>query len=126
MYKRQIRHNDEDSPSYANILPYEEGLYRHAIDPHGRTSGVSELDLYSLRVEYDLGFAELMSNTAHSRRYSNSNLDQIYYATNDPAAPVTLEIANTRYLNKQSITSQELRLTSKGDGPFKWVLGGIY
>ncbi|MES2452674.1 MAG: TonB-dependent receptor [Pseudomonadota bacterium] len=121
-----IRHNDEDSPSYANVLPYEKGFYRHAIDPNGRTSGVSELDLYSLRAEYDLGFAELMSNTAHSRRYSNSNLDQIYYATDDPAAPITLEIANTRYLNKQSITSQELRLTSKGDGPFKWVVGGIY
>lgn len=121
-----IRHNNEDSPSYANILPYEDGLYRHAIDPYGRTSGVSELDLYSLRIEYDLGFAELMSNTARSRRYSNSNLDQIYYATDDPAAPITLEIANTRYLNKQSITSQELRLTSKGDGPLKWVVGGIY
>jgi iron complex outermembrane receptor protein len=85
--------------------------------------------IYSLTINYDLGFAKLTSDSSSWRRdsvwtgdvaenfqnllssfYGFAPLISIPYYNDDPSQQV----------------SEELRLTSEGDGKFQWVLGGFY
>jgi len=71
----------------------------------------------SLHVDYDLGFAELTSITAY-RENDSLNVGDVDFTT-------AILVEEFRDNNLQTFT-QELRLTSTGDGPFSWLIGGYY
>jgi iron complex outermembrane recepter protein len=86
------------------------------------------IGLIAATLDVNLGWATLTSATG----YSNTKTDQRIDATTQfGQAPLLLGLAVTgisgldRGLNLDKFT-QELRLTSKTDGPFLWQIGGFY
>jgi len=93
------------------------------IEPNERNS-----DLLALEVIADLGFAELTSATGYATVDENGQRDQTdllisleyYYETFPTFTAFTFEDEETEIFN------QELRLVSKGEGPFNWIVGAFY
>ncbi|WP_116367576.1 TonB-dependent receptor [Parahaliea mediterranea] len=82
-----------------------------------------DYDLYSLTLDYDLGFANLISATTyvdHDHQYPFT-----YFGTDQTIYDGTLEGNDERQVNAEQIT-QELRLVSAGDTRFNWTIGAIY
>lgn len=71
----------------------------------------------SANIDYDLGFATLTSVSSYLKT------NQRLLAEND-SSPAIILAEYTRNNNRQY--SQEVRLTSNGDGPFKWIAGAFY
>ncbi|HAU21963.1 MAG TPA: TonB-dependent receptor, partial [Erythrobacter sp.] len=87
-----------------------------------------ENGLLALEVVADLGFAELTSATGWSNFEDEGQRDQ-------STLLITLEYsyelfpsftAFTREEGEEERINQEIRLVSKNDGPFNWILGGYY
>lgn len=75
-----------------------------------------ELGGGSVRVDYDLGFANLTSITAYRSYMSDFE---------DDSDGISLDGFNVGREENGENFSQELRLTSTGEGPFAWI-GGFY
>lgn len=71
----------------------------------------------SLKAVYDLGFATLMSLSAYRYNRVNSAIE----VDRTPAALIDLTDHRPAH-----VFSQELQLSSVGDGPFTWLFGGYY
>ena len=69
----------------------------------------------TLRTSFELGIANLETTSS----YQSSNA---YQESDSDASPIPLT-RNKFWVNSKSY-SQEIRLLSSGDGPFKWILGG--
>ena len=91
------------------------------------------IDLGSLNAQYHFGFADLTSTTSRWTRDENLRQDgteEIAYALGvsvypafggaGPTYPTPVED------DKSNQWSEEIRLTSSGDGPFKWLAGYFY
>ncbi len=101
------------------------GLYESAtrfLEPNERRN-----ELFSAEVVADLGFAELTSATGYSKYAELGQRDQTDLL-------ITLEFsyeafpsfsAFTREVEEEKTLSQEIRLVSKGDGPWNWI-GGLF
>ena len=85
-------------------------------------------DLLALEVVADLGFAELTSATGWSNFEDDGQRDQTTLL-------ITLEYSYelfpaftsfTREVGEEERLNQEIRLVSKNDGPFNWIVGGYY
>ena len=84
--------------------------------------------LLSLELTWDVGFAALTSATGYSqydevgqRDQTDLLLDFDYGYEDFPSF-----VAFTRETQEQERLSQEIRLVSKGDGPWNWIVGGFY
>lgn len=71
-----------------------------------------EYDLYSAIIRYSFGGVDLVSATSYME-YSNDYVSEFF------AAPFTI-------FEDQDLLAQELRLTSTGDGAFRWTAGLFY
>lgn len=81
------------------------------------TIATREVTDFSLKADYQLGWATLTSITAFSRA------DTVLYGDADfSAAPAVLQDVD---LDVEAFT-QELRLTSRADGAFRWLVGAFY
>jgi outer membrane receptor protein involved in Fe transport len=88
--------------------------------------------LAALDVEVDLGFATLTSNSAYyhtsTENYVSSPSQDIQsfgsYYQGVPRYPGFVPVYS--FLAKNKGVSEEARLVSNGDGPFKWIIGGFY
>jgi len=101
------------------------GLYESATrfdEPNNRRN-----ELLSAEIVADLGFAELTSATGFSKYKELGHRDQTDLL-------ITLEFsyeafpsfsAFTREVEEEETLSQEIRLVSKGDGPWNWI-GGLF
>lgn len=83
-----------------------------------------EFDLGNLTVTYDFGGMQLLSSTSVYKRTQdiqadNADLGEAIF----PGAKIAG--AGTFTTELQDMVSQELRLTSTGDGPFNWI-GGLF
>ncbi len=85
--------------------------------------------VFSLSINYDMGFAKLTSNSAnwvHESAWtadateSTQYLFNYFYGFSSPAPIPYYNSDHTQQL------SQELRLTSEGNGRAQWVLGAFY
>ncbi|MBW2369643.1 MAG: TonB-dependent receptor [Deltaproteobacteria bacterium] len=90
-----------------------------------------DLQGYNLTVEYSLPFADLVSSTSYFNRETTGAVDQSglvggvnFVLGLFGMTPVT-GVYIDQILDSNSF-SQELRLVSKGDGPFNWIVGGFY
>jgi outer membrane receptor protein involved in Fe transport len=95
-----------------------------AVDPATRLLPKKyDYDLYSLNLNFDFGFADLISATTyvdHSHQYPFT-----YFGTDETVYGGDLEGNDDRWLEAEQL-SQELRLVSSGDGRLQWAVGGIY
>ena len=83
-----------------------------------------QFKLGSLTMSYDFGSAQLTSNTSYWQRDVIQTQDSTEALEN--IFNLTQFLATAWFENDQtSQASEELRLTSTGDGPFQWV-GGVY
>ncbi|WP_297801911.1 TonB-dependent receptor [uncultured Brevundimonas sp.] len=71
----------------------------------------------SLRIKSDLGFAELSSISAYQtfERSEYNDWDSTRFAESD-----------VYFYNEIEVLAQELRLSSKSDGPLQWMVGAHY
>lgn len=81
-----------------------------------------EFAMGTLSVNYEAGFADLVSVTSYYDRKTRTLQDLSFSFLNffpgQPNGSATYAPA--------TVFSQELRLVSNGDGPFKWLIGGYY
>jgi iron complex outermembrane receptor protein len=77
-------------------------------------------------IDYDFGSANLISATSYYDRNTQTRLDISFSFFNLglPGAPIDILTSDTGAAAK--VFSQELRLVSSSDGPFKWLVGGYY
>ena len=94
--------------------------------------GRDERDLFqaSLRVNVDLDFADLLFTSSYDSIEQISGGDQFPYtqATTLNPSPTFFAIGDGTQTQFTDISafSQEIRLTSKDDGPFRWAVGAYY
>lgn len=91
----------------------------------------SEVDLVSLEIQADLGFATLTSSTSYYDTtaegvtdYLNLYLDLGIYESIYGASPRPLH--RQEGMNANDAFVQELRLVSNTDGAIDWIVGGFY
>lgn len=86
-------------------------------------------------IDFDVGFANLTSITAYqdTRSYNSLNASRGAIAQILPAlvffgGPAIPTPSATNIFSQISVKkfTQEARLTSSGDGPFQWIVGGYY
>jgi iron complex outermembrane receptor protein len=82
-------------------------------DPYNRIKGQG----ISGQVDWNVGFAKLTSITAYRNQINQSDQDIDFTGA---------DIANNKTANDAKTFSQEFRLTSTGDGPFSWLVGGYF
>ena len=88
-----------------------------------------DIDQVSLRVNLDLGFADLKLISAYDRLTQSTGSDQFPYTaasqiTPSPAFPFA-DATQSQFFDVEAF-SQEIRLTSKSDQAFRWMVGGYY
>ena len=127
------------------------GLGDYTVSTNSPEGTKDNFSLYSLNVNYDVGFADLISTTSYTWRrinYRSSIESTIGYFFQDygsglPVGPnayplfqqptsysqkVADEIPPEEYLisNKLHDLMQEVRLVSKNSGPIKWTVGAFF
>lgn len=107
-----------------NLATADEEVFDPAPTPYK-----SKATLLNATAVYDLGFATLLSSTGYLKRNDLNNQDLTnsivpFLPLLGVTAPVDNIIGVVRLSNK--IFTQELRLSSNGNGPFGWTVGGFY
>jgi iron complex outermembrane receptor protein len=97
---------------------------------HTQAASYDKVDLFSLTLEADLGFATVTSNSswANHANHSSTDLTNLYddfsfYSQLYGANPRVLVTGHDELIDKP--WSQEIRLASKAGGSFDWV-GGLF
>lgn len=85
-------------------------------------------ELFALEVTADLGFAELTSATGFSKFTDEGQRDQtdLLISLEYSYESFPTFTAFTREVGEEERINQEVRLVSKHDGPFNWIVGGFY
>ncbi|MEM8696412.1 MAG: TonB-dependent receptor [Pseudomonadota bacterium] len=88
-----------------------------------------DVDQISLRMNFDLDFADLRLVSAYDRITQSAGSDQFPYTrasqiTPSPAFPF-FDGIQSQFIDVETF-SQEIRLTSKENQPFRWMVGGYY
>ncbi|MFN5630541.1 MAG: TonB-dependent receptor domain-containing protein, partial [Sphingomonadales bacterium] len=110
---------DQKDASYA----FDDGTYIFPDSLPQPAKG--QYDVANLVATADLGFADLVSSTGYLK--SSGSLD-VFFPFAFPVAPgVNIPLSfSSRSSAAFERWTQEFRLTSSGDGPFKWLLGATY
>ena len=125
-------HSDTHGPAQKNIEDPEPDPRVLSQDFPGLS--IIDTELYYANLEYEFDFATIKSISSYQKLFSDQRWDAdgltadlFYDLTYNP-----LVFGGTRYdhvatwqSNNESWT-QELNLTSNGDGPFQWIVGGVY
>lgn len=102
-------------PVYAGALPNRRNPRRADKDFDGELD--LQNDLFSARLTWDLGFAELVSITGYVDNHWNQQAD-IDMSSND----IQYQLWN---MDTEQLT-QEVQLVSTGEGPLQWIVGAFY
>jgi len=82
-----------------------------------------EYDLTTLTVQYDFGFARLVSSTS-TFDFDNEKREDLTHTLPLLGAPGLT--GQFHFSFQQEAITQELRLVSNSDGAFRWTVGGFY
>ncbi len=126
------------------------GLAPYTISTNGPQGDRDDFNLYNLAINYDLGFADLISSTSYTWRrigFQASPEPQIgYFFQNYGAGPTyanAYPLFNQPTTYNQAVTDaipreqfditqkihdymEEVRLVSKPGGPVRWTVGGFF
>jgi outer membrane receptor protein involved in Fe transport len=83
----------------------------------------TEIQLYSLRLDQELGFANFTAVGSHTIKKADLAFDDSIFGGNDPRTD-TPQLS--RSVGKSTTDYGEVRLASSGEGPFTWLIGGNY
>jgi iron complex outermembrane recepter protein len=124
---------------YQNLVIDDTSLYWNSIsDPsegtfnNGRTlaqPSTTRFALPALAVDYNLGFASLLSNTSFFNRNSTATRDYTNYireAIGGSPYPLPGESAPVDVRDSQNVITQEIRLRSNSTGSVSWTAGLFY
>lgn len=111
----QKRKEPFTQPVYAGARPNPSDPRKVAKDFPGKLD--LENDLFSARLSWDLGFAELLAITGYVDNHWNQQTD-IDTSSND----IQYQLWN---MDTEQFT-QEIQLISQGDGPLQWIVGAFY
>ena len=100
---------------YPGTVMVNDDVKRVSLDNPGYAR--RKFDSVTMKVDIDLGFADLTS-------YTGYRSDRIAQGLDYEASVVPLNFSH--WTVKDKTFTQELNLTSKGGGRFNWVLGGFY
>jgi len=101
-----------------NVFSNTDGLLRPNKDTSTGESLAEELDFINLVIEYDLGWATVISSTFDMSQDSVSFHDDSAFVGGIPLVRL--------YGYENSIFVEELRLVSQDDGPWQYVVGLYY
>lgn len=118
----EVHRNKGGASNIVNQLPLEDSIFLQGPVRDLPTDFRDDYDLYNLSINYDFGFAELLSSTSYEKFDSAQSFTQMVGTLPTPLFQVALPGLG----HDAEIFAQELRLTSTADGPFKWTLGGSY
>lgn len=126
-YHRQ----SDKSAALEAITPLAYGDRRLANASFGLSPFENDIDLVSLDLEGDLGFAKLSTSTSYSRvkasgtsEVTGTYLNFSFYEGTYGANPRDLVLSDSGVRDKSF--TQEVRLVSQHDGPLEWVAGAFY
>ncbi|MEG3168468.1 TonB-dependent receptor [Sphingomonas sp. LB3N6] len=83
----------------------------------------TEIQLFSLRLDQELGFANLTAIGSHTIKKANLAFDDSIFGGNDSRTD-TPQLSSS--VGRSKTDYGELRLASSGTGPFTWLIGGNY
>jgi iron complex outermembrane receptor protein len=125
-YQDSIDHNSQGSlyvkpANTGRSGQVTDGIYN--VDPH------SKIAIANVGIQYDFdAFSILSSSTYQDRKYSANGVDSYFAPLTTLIAAGTIVNGQTDdifFANQKNFT-QEIRLTSRNGGPFKWTIGGYY
>jgi len=90
---------------------------------NNKGEGERDIDELSLKVDYDLGFASLTSVSSWNRVEEYFSGDQFPYTAGVDL--FGLDGTQSQYADIEA-WSEEIRLTSNGDGNLRWMVGAYY
>ncbi len=126
------------------------GLAPYTTSTNGPQGDRDDFNLYNVAIDYDLGFADLISSSSYTWRrigFQASPEPQIgYFFQNYGAGPTyanAYPLFNAPTTYNQAVTDsipreqfditqkihdymEEVRLVSKSSGPFRWTVGGFF
>lgn len=117
----EVHRNEGGAANIVNEEPLSESNFRQAVDPYLPTGYTDDYDLANLTATYDVGFAELLTSTSYAELDSRQSFTQL---TPERPSPYLEIVADS--VRDSKIVSQELRLTSSGQGPIGWTVGANY
>lgn len=103
----------------------EAGNYTQTQGALTTPSATDDYDLFSLTVNYDFGFASLVSATGYLDAQKNVMQTGVRLPFAPPPAAPT-EILTLEQPIDTEILNQEIRLVSNGGSPWNWSIGGYY
>jgi len=112
-----------DASDIVNVGSPEDSNFTQGYYPylHAPTDSWDKYIISNLSVTYHMAFADFLSSTSQITRSSMQNSTQVW-----PADTQVDTVDLEGFTQRNTTTSQEFRLTSVGDGPFKWVAGAMY
>lgn len=93
---------------------------------NGPDSFQDDLYIYALEAEYDFGPVTLTSSSSYYDRAFDSIDDDLQANTIISLFIGPSDFTTQTFTRDTETFTQELRLTSNGEGPFSWLVGGFY
>ncbi len=84
------------------------------------------LKIYALDIEYDFGWANLVSASSYFTREQDGVDDDLFTNAIINSIGVPSPSSPQVFDRERSAFSQEVRLVSQNDAPFDWLIGGYY
>ncbi len=119
-----IHRGEAGASDIVNSGPPDNSNFIQGYNLYAPTNLWDDFQMYNLSVTYDLGFAKLLSSTSNVERNTMQNLTQAW--AGDTAVSPFNAVYVPDYTQHVLTTSEELRLTSSGQGPLKWLVGVEY
>ena len=118
-----LHHGVADASDIVNVGSPEDSNFTQGYLPyqHAPTDSWDKYIMANLSVTYHMTFADFLSSTSQINRSSMQNSTQVW-----PADTQVDTVDLEDFTQHNTTTSQEFRLTSAGEGPFKWVVGAMY
>ncbi|QIB65446.1 TonB-dependent receptor [Kineobactrum salinum] len=99
-------------------------------DLTGYANGPNDLDedlkIYSIEANYDMGWADIVSNTSYLDREMSSRDDDILTNAIIGAAFAPSDVTTQLFDRSIETFTQELRVVSKGTNKVDWLVGAFY
>lgn len=118
-----VHRNEGDGYNYVNTGRNEDSLYVPALNPTVVTPYQDDYEHYGLTLDYDFGFASLISATSYTdmEKFTLQSFRLNFLPVGTPTQGYNeFTNQNTDFL------TQELRLTSSDSSKLKWTLGAFY
>ena len=112
-----VIHRNDGAP---NLGEDENGDFFQAFSAPGDPTTQDDFEIYNLTATYDIGSVQVLSSTSYiDIEKSTSNFGSTF-------ATFGLDTLYEEFSTPAEIFSQELRLSSAGDGPLSWTVGAFY